>query len=135
MRWYCWIIFCVIACWSAWALPAAEDVSEKNLMTIDNEMTEDILAENGLTNNGDDDDDDDDDEGVFAITDRHFRKRKPQKGKGKDDEDDDDDSSDNDEKEGKKLKKKKCICFRRKPFRHHRKRRPQSSGIELVRHS
>jgi len=127
MRWYCWLIFFAIASLSTRAFPSS-DVDEKNLLTLgnENEQTEGAIVEDRLLNEEDDDDDDED--GLLAITDRHLRRRKPQK-YNKDDNDESDESEESDEKEKKKPTKKKCVCFGKKPNRKH-PHRPGNERIE-----
>jgi len=124
MRWYCWLIFFAIASLSTWAFPS-DDVDEKNLLTLgnENEQTEGTIVEDRLLNEEDDDDDEGvDEDGFLAITDRHLRRRKPQKYNK-------DDSDESDEKEKKKPTKKKCVCFGKKPNRKH-PHRPGNERIE-----
>lgn len=141
MRWYCWIIFCIIAILSIQALPTDLDVPEQDILAIDNEIEveEDVIAETQLL------DEDDDDDNVLSITDRHLRRRKPnhhEKKKDKDDSnekqdkskdktDKDDSKEKKDEKNSKKPKVTKCVCFEKKPGASKPKRPPHKQGIDL----
>ena len=132
MRCFFWIIFCLIAVLSVWALPVEENADNGSLVTVGNE-TDDFAVEGRAFDDDEDDDDEVIDDGVLDITDRHFRK-KPKKHPKKDQKkkkDDDDDDSSSEEKSVKKFVKKfknvKCICQKKKPSK-----KPQSSGRNLL---
>jgi hypothetical protein len=137
MRWYCWIIFFAIVIISTWAFPA-DNVDESNALVIDNEneQDEDFIIESRILDEEDEDEDDQDDEitfedGTLDITDRHLRKKKPQKQKKDNDKDNSSEDNGHDNKGEKKSKKKKCVCFRKKHNKNS-KQKPQGPGNDRI---